>query len=122
MSIGFVDTDGTGLPTDAAYFRATNGAAWQCVTRRNDVESTINTSINPTVGVWRTFSIRLSATLAEFWIDGVLQASITTNLPGGAGRETGVMMGAQKTSAHGTNGALVVDFVRLSIPALAAPA
>lgn len=121
INVGFADTDGTGLPVDGVYFYSNNGGAWQCVARANNIETPIFTSLVPALGDWHTFAIRLTDTLAEFWIDGVLQASISTNVPSGPGRLTGYGIRTQKTSANVLEGAIDVDLVRVVIPCAVAP-
>jgi hypothetical protein len=121
LMVGYQDTDGTGLPGDAVWFRSDNGGNWSCETRRSNASTVTATSVTAGVGEWRTFAFRVTTTLAEFWIDGVLVATHTTNIPGGSGVFTGLMIRAQKTAAHTVNGSIDVDTMRLVITAPAAP-
>jgi Concanavalin A-like lectin/glucanases superfamily len=119
LLVGFVDTDGTGLPTDGAYFRCDDGGFWQIQTKRNSTTTSLTTAVQPVVGTWTQMAIRLSGVLAEFWIDGVLVGTIDTNLPGGSGRQTGIMLTVRKTSAHTTNCGMDVDYIRFTLPTTA---
>jgi len=112
---GFSDTDGTALPQDAAWFRSDNGGDWQCQTRLAGMTTTVATSIALSLGAYKTFAISLTSTLAQFWVDGELVASITSTLPSGADL-TGIQVGTHKTSAHVINGSIDVDLIKIFIP------
>ena len=93
MRFGFLDNT-SGESTDGAFFRYTdsvNGGRWQAVTRSNNVETAVDTGV--TVGVNTTYVLRVNTNAAGtevvFRIDGAVVATITTNIPTGAGRETG---------------------------------
>jgi len=90
---GFQDTF-TGDSVDGVYFRYThsvNSGQWQCVSRSNSVETVTNTSIAPSTSVFQTMFIDINAagTEALFYIDDVLVATHTTNIPTGIARVTG---------------------------------
>lgn len=90
---GFQDTF-TGDSVDGVYFRYThsvNSGQWQCVSRSNSNETVTNTSIAPSTSVWRVMFIDINAagTEALFYIDDVLVATHTTNIPTGIARVTG---------------------------------
>lgn len=83
--------------TDGAFFRYTHGTAsgvWQCVTRSNNVEATpINTAITVLAATWYRLEIEVNnvANSAQFWINGTSMGTITSSIPAGAGRETGIV-------------------------------
>lgn len=87
---GFLDSN-TAESTDAIYFRYThsvNGGIWEAVTRRNNSETAVDTGIAASTTDWRVFDIIVNAdgTSVAFYIDQTLVATITTNIPGDAGR------------------------------------
>lgn len=101
VRIGFGDNITTD-PTDGAFFRyvdSVNSGNWVCVTRSNGVETTSNTSIAPTTTGWQKLRIEVNAAASsvEFFIDGTSVATITTNIPSGAGRETAINLGIVKS-------------------------
>jgi len=116
INVGFTDTDGSGRPVDGAYFESEDGNAWICATRRNNSQRTSATGLSLVLNDWHTFAIKLTSTLAEFYIDGVLIASHDTELPGGVGRQTGYGIKSQKTSANALEAAVDVDLLRMVIP------
>lgn len=76
----------TAEPTHGAYFRYThsvNGGRWQAVCRASNVETAVDTGVAAATGGNGTFEIRFSAdgNTVTFFIDDVLVATITTNLP-----------------------------------------
>jgi hypothetical protein len=84
---GFGDTDGgtANTITDGAVFRfLANGSTtvWQCVTSAASVQTTSTTATTVTLNNYQTFEITLNSTSAQFIIDGVTVATISTNLPG----------------------------------------
>lgn len=87
---GFLDSN-TAESTDAIYFRYThsvNAGNWQAVTRRNNVETAVDTGIAASTTDWRVFDIIVNSdgTSVAFYIDQTLVATITTNIPGDASR------------------------------------
>ncbi len=90
---GFIDTVTT-ESVDGVFFRYThalNGGRFQAVTRANSVETAVDTTILAAVNTTYRLNIAVNAagTSADFFIDGVLRATIATSIPAGAGRETG---------------------------------
>lgn len=92
---GFMDAAvGGNDPTDGVFFRYThsvNGGRFQAVARSNGTETAADTGV--TVAINTTYALEVSinaaGTSAEFRIDGVLVATIATNLPVGASRIMG---------------------------------
>lgn len=70
---------------DYAGFRASTGAGdnnWQCMTRRAGVATTqVNSGVAVDTTRMHTFVIELTPSIARFYIDEVLVATIETNLP-----------------------------------------
>jgi hypothetical protein len=121
INLGLGDSTGTGDSTDAVDFVTTNGGVWACRTRSNSTTTTTTTSVPAsTLNVFSQFTIRVSGfgTLAEFWIDGVLVASHTTNIPAGNTRRLGVLYKTRKTSAHTVDAGFDIDFVRFYQPTI----
>jgi hypothetical protein len=110
---GFNDvTNGDG--TDGAYFRythGTNGGRWEAVTRSNSVETAADTGVAADAGTYHIFKIIANAagTQIDFYIDGVLKNSITTNIPSDAARLTNNTYVIKKT-AGSTSRSLYMDF------------
>ena len=80
-------------PTDGVYFlydRLTN-VNWLAVTASNGVRTLTNTGIAVAAGVYNKLKIivNYNGTAAYFYINGVLVATNTLNIPTGAGRNTG---------------------------------
>lgn len=116
INVGFTDTDGSGRPVDGAYFESEDGGNWICATRLNNIQTTSVTSLALVLNDWHTFAIKLTSTLAEFYIDSALIASHSTNLPGGSGRQTGHDIKVQKTSSNALEAAVDVDLIHVVIP------
>ena len=94
--MGFSDGNSSlsGEPTDGVYFRYSDTLAagnWQAVCRNNGVEtgSVVDTGVAVAIDTTYILDIVVNAagTSAEFRINGTLVATITTNIPTGAGRE-----------------------------------
>ncbi len=96
---GFIDTLTAANQADGVYFlydeggTSTGSAAsgnWQCVSASNSVRSFSTTSTAVGTGFVRlTIEINAAGTSATFFVNGTLVATITTNIPIAAGRETG---------------------------------
>lgn len=85
--VGYTNSD-TGDPTDGIYFRythGTNSGNWQAVCRSGGVESVINSSSPPLVGlgtVNQTLSfVGRSSSSVEFFINNTSIGTISTNVP-----------------------------------------
>jgi hypothetical protein len=112
VKIGFMDG---GTPVDGAwleYTHGTNSGNWQGKTASNSVVSTRNGTIAAATG-WTTWEIVIAAdgSSVDFYINGVaIGAALTTDIPTGAGRYTGIRLGITK-SAGTTNREMWVDYV-----------
>jgi len=110
---GFIDL-ATGESTDGIYFRSTNGDNWFAVCRSNNTESVTDTGIAiGALDAYRNFEIRVNATgtSVTFFIDDVIYATITTNIPTGVNRVTGIGFFIIRVSATGTSVGVAVDWL-----------
>lgn len=110
---GFSDLQ-TGNPTDGVFFRythGTNSGKWEGVCRSNGSETARDTAVTADTS-WHTYEVEINAagTSVQFYIDGVATgAAVTTNIPTGTGRETGLMPCYIVKSAGGTARTVNVD-------------
>ncbi|MEM4248187.1 MAG: LamG-like jellyroll fold domain-containing protein, partial [Candidatus Nanoarchaeia archaeon] len=79
---------------DGVYFlydRLNYGTNWQCVTSNNSTRTVTNSGITIIANTWYSlaFTVNAAGTAVNFYINGNLVATNTTNIPTGAGRETG---------------------------------
>lgn len=91
--VGFIDSQSV-ESTDGVFFRyayTVNSAKWQFVTRSNNVETITDTGILFAAATNYRLQIQVQpdGLKAFALIDGVPVSSSTTNIPIGAGRETG---------------------------------
>ncbi len=85
--IGFIDNSGAGDMSNGAYFRytnAVNGGRWQCVTSAGAVQTSTDSGVFAD-NQYHAFTIEINeaGTSVGFYIDGVLVATNTTNIPNG---------------------------------------
>lgn len=108
--VGFFDTFASHVQVDAIGFLydeggVTTGSAasanWQCLTANNSTRTYVTTSVavNATANVYTKLRIEVNAAASSvtFYINGTLVATITTNIPTGAGREAGFGLSIIKT-------------------------
>jgi len=135
LLIGLFDVVGGGVgQADGVYLlydNTSNGADFKFVTSANSTRTTTDTGIAVQAGVWYRLKIVLTnnSTASCFlttdslgWSYGAAKATNTTNIPTGAGRETGG--GIAITKAAGTN-SRSVQYVTMHIwrePSRATPA
>jgi hypothetical protein len=111
IAVGLIDTATAINQVDAVSFLyneaaiATGSAAspnWQCFTASNSTRTFTTTGIVVTANQWYTLELRVNAagTIARFFIDGILVAVHTANIPIAAGRELGA--GALQIKSVGT--------------------
>jgi hypothetical protein len=117
--MGFLDAVGS-EPTDGCFFRYTdsvNSGKWQAVTRSNGVETATDTGVTVVADAWKLFEVDVNAagTSVVFKIDGSTVATNTTNIPTGAGRETGYGVMAQKSAGTTATSPLYLDFAEVEI-------
>lgn len=117
--VGFVDNGAiTGDTTDGAYFiyssastYYTNIANWSGKTSNNSSRTEVSSATAVTANQFYTILIDVNAagTQADFYLDGVLIGSSTTNIPTGSGREFGFGYKIEK-SAGTTSRNLDIDY------------
>ena len=88
---------------DGAYFyydRATSGDFFIAVTASNSARTKTVTSVPIVAGQWYFLKIEVNrdGTQVRFFIDNVLVATTTTNIPTGAGRGSAPTWGGRKTA------------------------
>lgn len=98
---GLSDATG-GSGQDGVYVSYSDDVAsgvFQFVTANNTTRTTTNTDITVAANTWYDLSIVINAagTSASLYIDGVLKATNTTNIPTSAGRQTQYRHGFVKT-------------------------
>ncbi len=101
VHVGFHDSL-TAVATDGCYFRYSddiNGGKWQAVCVSNGVETVADTNVLAAVSTVKKFRVVINplATSAAFYIDGVLVATIATNIPSSNGRQTSYLTQIRKT-------------------------
>lgn len=111
--VGFADNQ-TGDAVDGVYFHYNRdgiGTTWQAKTAANSVRTTTDTTIAVPANTWQRLRIEVDgASTARFYIDGTLRATISTNIPNGAGRQTGIWTLIVK-SAGTTARTIDIDYV-----------
>lgn len=93
--------DGTDA-TDGVYFRyqrTSGGDFWQCITANSNSLTVQTTGVAIAINTWYNLAIIINAagTSAEFYINGTLVQTITTNLPTASGRFTNEVLCMFKT-------------------------
>ncbi len=117
VAIGLHDNaayDATSQCTDGAFFsltRSVNGANWITNTTSNGANTPKNSSITHTAGTFQRLTIVISAgSSVSFYVNGVLATvAHATNIPTGAGRQTGEQLKLDKVAGT-TTGTLQVDY------------
>jgi hypothetical protein len=114
---GFMDSSTAVAQTDGAYFRYVdnvNGGKWEAITVNNTVETATDTGVSPTAGQFDLFKIVVNGSGNEvlFYINNVLVATHTTNIPTSAGRNTALGVGIWK-SAGTTDVSTNIDYYKL---------
>lgn len=114
--IGFGDNAG-GDMTDGVYFELTQADSdWQCKTASNSTRTTYDTGQAAAANTWVRLRIEINAdgSEANFYINGTLRATISTNIPTGSGREVGIVASIVK-SAGTTERVAQMDYVYAGI-------
>lgn len=115
--IGFGDNIGSGDMTDGAYFRYThsvNSGKWECVTAQGGTRTATDSGVTADT-TFMIFDIRVNeaGTSVEFYINGTLRQTHTTNIPGAA-QYTGILMKIEK-SAGTTSRRIYADWYDLLV-------
>jgi uncharacterized delta-60 repeat protein len=94
----------TAEATDGIYLRYTdnfNGGKFHYVTRRSAAQSTLSGNTTVVANTWYKFRFELSFVDGDpkvlFYLNGVLEGELTTNIPTGSGRNTSIVQGIRKT-------------------------
>jgi hypothetical protein len=112
FDVGFHDNTANTAPTDGSFFqydRLTDGDFWSCVNyKAGSTTKTVTASVPSTTSPV-LLSIWLTSTNARFYVDRVLKATISTNLP----VSTNYLMPALRIikSAGTTSRGIDLDFV-----------
>ena len=72
----FVTAEGNGV-----YFRSTDGGNWYAVTRSGSTETATDTGVAVNTTTWQRLTCKYTSSSCTFYIDGVLKATHTTNIP-----------------------------------------
>jgi hypothetical protein len=93
----------------AVFFSWTN-AGFLCKCRANSVETSVTASTSPVVNTWYILKIIIGIGVVTFYVNGVVVATITTNIPG-ANQGIAPLYYTQKTSGA-TNRYSSLDFIK----------
>jgi hypothetical protein len=115
VKVGFIDVSGAGESVDGVFFeydRLTAGDLWRICVANNSVLSK-TTTIIPVTTSFATLRIEITGTSsARYYVNDVLAGTISSGLPSGAGRQTGLGVKIEKTA--GTTSRIVYcDYVML---------
>lgn len=102
---GMIDT-ATAAPGNGAYFKYNynvNGGRWECISNNGGSTTVVDSGVALTGGVFQKLTIAADAlgTSIKYYIDGVLVATITTNLYSGSAN-VGFGVSIHKTATGGT--------------------
>jgi protein involved in polysaccharide export with SLBB domain len=114
--IGFGDSVSADM-TDGVYFELTQANAnWQCATANNSTRTKVNSGVAAAANTFYRLRIEVNAdgTQALLYIDSVLVATMTTNIPSGAGRQLGIVASIIK-SAGVTSRTAEQDYIAAKI-------
>ncbi len=79
--LGYVSAVGNIIPNDGVYFRSVGAGNWFAVTRTGAAETVTDTGQAPTAA-WKKWEMKQrGSSVVEFWLDDVLVAVHTTNIP-----------------------------------------
>lgn len=114
---GFADVS-NGDSVDGIYIRythGTNSGKFEAITRANSVESAADTGVTAAIATWYhvIIAVNADATSVTFTINGSLTNTATTNIPSGAGRNTGWGPFVTRKSAGTTSRTFQIDYCGL---------
>jgi len=81
VGIGRFSTTPGSDPSHGVYFRSTDGGNWYAVTRASGTETATDTGVATNTTAWQRLTVKYTSSSCTFWIDGVLKATNTTNIP-----------------------------------------
>lgn len=119
--LGFHDVPTSGDPDDGVYFTVrrtgafSSSTAWVFAARRDNSESAVVTTAPIATSGYQVLHVVLNeaGTQAQGFVDGVLVATITTNLPTSAGREFGFGMKMQRVGNGNSDRSMFVDYAKM---------
>lgn len=119
VRLGLLDSV-TAEPVDGVFFRYShglNGGRWQAVCRTNNIETVADTGVLAAAGAWLTFEVNVNAagTAAVFRIDGLVVATLGTNLPNVLGRETSFGLTVIRSVGTAAFSAVDVDYLETEL-------
>lgn len=82
--LGMMNNASSNPPTDGIYFEYSTTAGdttWQCVTRSGGVQTRTNSTIGVASGTWANLRMRRNGTNVEFFVNGTLRCTNSTNVP-----------------------------------------
>ena len=98
---------------DGVYFELTSANAdWRCKTASNSARTDTGSGANAVANTWTRLRIEINAagTSAGFYVDGTLKQTLTTNIPIGAGRGTGIVASIIKSNGT-TERTAQIDYI-----------
>ncbi len=115
IHFGFGDNAaGSGYPTDGAIFEYSDNLSsgnWRAITEAAGVATTTDTTIAAVEDIWTRLTILVHNSSVLFYINNVLVATHSTNVPTGATQQFGVMAGKVEKSTGTTNRTIAQDYV-----------
>lgn len=116
INAGFTDRpSGLSAVTDGLVFIVdTNNAGWSVTSRSNGLGTRVNSVVGISANVWYDLEIRSNAdaSSADFYVNGQLLSTVTTNIPSGVGRATAIGLTIIK-SAGSVSRFLDIDYMSL---------
>jgi len=99
------------------YTHSENSGKWVCYTRADSVESVLNSTVTVVANTWYALTVFVDATgaRAEFSINGEFIGTVTTTIPIGVSRITGVIAAKIDKSVGTANRRVFCDLCDFSI-------
>lgn len=82
--LGMMNNTSGNPPSSGIYFEYSTTAAdttWQCVTRSGGTQTRTNSTISVASGTWANLRIKKNGSDVDFYVDGTLRCTNTTNIP-----------------------------------------
>ena len=116
IRFGFIDSGST-ESTDGAFYRLTDAGNLYAVTRSNNVETSMDCGFRPDSTTWYSLGVEINAagTAATFYNGATTLQTITTNIPTGSGRQTGIGTWINRTAATATSLSVDVDWLHVKL-------
>ena len=119
IRLGFMDS-ASSESTDGAFFRLIDAGNLYAVTRSNGIETAVDCGFRPDATTWHSLGVAVNAdgTSAVFSNGLSVLVTITTNIPSGPGRQTGIGNWILRTAATAFALNLDVDglYVKITYP------